>query len=161
MEKQHQKNISSELSIFFSELFEFNKSSNDTLLLLLIENENNLSEKIIPLINHIINAHHIWNNRIESKELAFGVWEIHKFKDLERLNHSNCARSIELLTDFGPDFSVVYRTTKGENFTNTVQDILFHVINHSAHHRAQIASEMKKCGIEPPVLDYIYYKREH
>lgn len=162
MENLHPDSKSSpELISFLKELFEYNKASNDTLIVLLVENEDKLTEKIIPLINHIINAHQIWNNRIESNEMSFGVWEIHKFRDLERLNHSNYERSLELMADFKSDHVIGYQTTKGQSFKNSVRDILFHILNHSSHHRAQIASEMKKCGIDPPLLDYIFYKREH
>jgi uncharacterized damage-inducible protein DinB len=44
-------------------------------------------------------------------------------------------------------------------FSNTIKDILFHMINHSTHHRAQIAMDMRNNKLEPLPLDYIFYKR--
>ncbi|MBL7901203.1 MAG: damage-inducible protein DinB [Bacteroidia bacterium] len=147
------------LKPFFLELFEYNRAANEAFITLLNANEKQLNEKCVSLINHIINAHHIWNNRIEKKELAYGVWEIHKFTDLKLLNNGNHAMSKELLTDYSLENKVDYINTKGELFSNSVRDILFHVINHSNYHRAQIATTLKSLGIEPPKSDYIVYKR--
>jgi uncharacterized damage-inducible protein DinB len=44
-------------------------------------------------------------------------------------------------------------------FTNTIKDILFHIINHSTNHRGQIAVDFRNNGLEPLVLDYVFYKR--
>ncbi len=149
----------SSLNSFFTELFDYNRAANEDYIALLNTNEKQLNEKCVSLINHIINAHHIWNNRIEKKEMAYGVWEIHKFTDLKLLNNSNHAVSKELLADYPLDHKLDYVTTKGELFSSKVQDVLFHVINHSTYHRAQIATMLKSLGIEPPKSDYIVYKR--
>ena len=55
---------------------------------------------------------------------------------------------------------IIYKNSKGIEFSNTVQDVIFHVINHSTYHRAQIASDLKANGIEPINTDYIFYKRK-
>ncbi len=44
-------------------------------------------------------------------------------------------------------------------FTNVIQDVLFHFINHSTYHRGQIAIQMKEAGLEPIATDYIFFKR--
>ncbi|NNG11293.1 MAG: damage-inducible protein DinB, partial [Arenibacter sp.] len=41
----------------------------------------------------------------------------------------------------------------------TITDMLFHIINHSTHHRGQISVDLRNNAIEPPVLDYAFYKR--
>lgn len=145
---------------FYTELFDYNMACNDTIFLLLIEHEDKFSERVVPLVNHIVNLHHLWNNRIESLEVPNGVWEIHKFKELLRINHNNHERSRNLMINYSPEQEVFYVSHQGIKYKNTVQDILFHIINHSTHHRAQLVVEMKKSGIDPPTLDYIFYKRE-
>jgi len=144
---------------FFTELFSYNSFTNEKLFELLYAHERGLSEKTVKLANHIVNAHQIWNNRISKKETTFQVWEIHKFADLKRLSLDNQERSGEIILDFNLDTLVDYKTTKGVEYKNTVRDILFHVINHSNYHRAQIATELKQAGIDAPVTDYIFYKR--
>ena len=144
---------------FFKELFAYNLTANENYLQFLLENETQLSEKTVKLINHILNAHQIWNNRIENKEAPFMVWEIHKFADLSLIDKINHERSNEICNDVSFEKVISYKNTKGLSLENSVRDILFHVVNHSNYHRAQIASELVNTGLKPPVSDYIFYKR--
>ncbi|TNF76236.1 MAG: damage-inducible protein DinB, partial [Bacteroidetes bacterium] len=57
------------------------------------------------------------------------------------------------------DRRIIYENTEGRSFSNTLQDILFHIVNHSTHHRGQITMDFRKNGMDPPLLDYILYKR--
>ncbi|MCH7396746.1 hypothetical protein MM236_02050 [Belliella sp. DSM 107340] len=59
------------------------------------------------------------------------------------------------------DFNITadYSNSKGQKYSSSVRDILFHIINHSTYHRSQIASELKNQGIEPLITDYIFFKR--
>ncbi len=54
---------------------------------------------------------------------------------------------------------VEYENSEGRTFANDVKDILFHVVNHSTHHRGQIMMDLRVSGIAPEPLDYIFYKR--
>jgi uncharacterized damage-inducible protein DinB len=54
---------------------------------------------------------------------------------------------------------VEYENSEGRTFANDVKDILFHVVNHSTHHRGQIMMDLRASGITPEPLDYIFYKR--
>jgi hypothetical protein len=53
------------------------------------DNPDKTSEKAVKLYNHILNAHQIWNNRIEPKQTTFGVWEIHLVQDLKGIDKAN------------------------------------------------------------------------
>jgi uncharacterized damage-inducible protein DinB len=44
-------------------------------------------------------------------------------------------------------------------YINSIQQILFHVANHFSHHKGQIISDLRQSGIDPIVIDYIFYKR--
>lgn len=147
------------MTTFFKELFQYSNHFNQLLIAKLIENSDKVSEKTNQLQNHIINAHQIWNSRLLN-EKPFDVFEIHSVTELKKLdneNHQNTLKIIEA-TNLAQIFE--YTNTKGQTFTNSVQDILFHIINHSTYHRAQIATEFKQFGLEPLVTDYIFYKRD-
>jgi uncharacterized damage-inducible protein DinB len=58
---------------FFKELFEYSHHFNHKLWDVLNDRPNRVSEKAFKLYNHILNAHQIWNNRIEQKQTSFGV----------------------------------------------------------------------------------------
>ncbi|RYE14391.1 MAG: damage-inducible protein DinB, partial [Sphingobacteriales bacterium] len=53
-----------------------------------------------------------------------------------------------------------YTNTQGKTYTNTVLQILTHVVNHATYHRAQIATDMRQHSLEPLMTDYIAYARE-
>jgi uncharacterized damage-inducible protein DinB len=53
-----------------------------------------------------------------------------------------------------------YTNTKGQTFENSVRDILFHVANHTTHHRGQIVAAVRQVGGEPFASDFILFARE-
>lgn len=125
-----------------------------------VENTEKVSEKSMKLFNHLVNAHQIWNGRIEGDKNTFGVWEIHPTQDLKDLDKSNFRNTWLLLKKVDLNAAINYTTSKGQLFSNSVSDILFHIINHSTYHRGQIAMEFRQTGVEPLVTDYIFYKRQ-
>lgn len=143
----------------FKELFEYNHHSNQKLMQLISENLQNVSEKTISLMNHLINAQQIWNARIMN-ENQFEVWQINDWDKISEINNENYSKTLQLLEKKDLNTIVEYTNSKGIAFTNTIKDVLFHVINHSTYHRGQIATDLKQNGIEPINTDYIFYKRK-
>jgi len=144
---------------FIKDLLEYSHHYNQELAKAIIANPGSVSEKAIKLFNHILNAHQVWNSRIEPNQAPFGVWEIHQTQSLEEIDRSNFENSLLILEKFNLDASIHYTNTQGQAFSNSIRDILFHVINHSTYHRGQIASEFRQHGPGPLVTDYIVYKR--
>lgn len=147
------------MKTFFNELFDYNFYCNKQL----IETCNaieTVSEKTKELFSHLLNAHHLWNARINGKEAEFDVWQIHEVKDWADIHYENQRASFEI-TSNADDFEkrIDYENSEGRLFTNTLQDLLFHIINHSTHHRGQIATDFRTNGLEPKPLDYAFYKR--
>lgn len=144
---------------FFKELFGYNHHFNQQLVTVFTDPATLTSEKSIKLFNHILNAHQVWNSRIVQDRKPFGVWEIHPSHELKEIDRVNYINSVKILDQADLDSAIKYTTSKGDAYTNSVKDILFHVINHSTYHRGQIATEFKQNGMEPLVTDYIFYKR--
>jgi len=142
----------------FIGLYAYNHHSNQKVLKLVLEHREEVSEKTINLVNHILNAHQIWNARILG-EVEFGVWQNHSWEMLWELNTENYENTHKILTERDINTIIDYTTSSGKPFSNSIKDILFHLINHSTYHRAQIATELKNSGIEPENTDYIFYKR--
>lgn len=143
----------------FENLFEYNNHFNQILISLISENRQNVSEKIVKLINHLINAQQIWNARI-TNEKEFEVWQINNWDENSIIDNHNYKRTLKIISEYNLNSTIEYKNSKGTTFTNKIKDVLFHVINHSTYHRAQIATELKNCGIEPINTDYIFYKRK-
>ncbi|MDG3584117.1 DinB family protein [Galbibacter pacificus] len=143
---------------FFKELFEYSHHFNQELSDIFIDKPDKTSEKAVKLFNHLLNAHQIWNNRINPEQPTFGVWELHDTKDLKNIDKINYEQTMQILDKFDLNGNLNYTNTKGQVFNNSIQNICFHIINHSTYHRGQIATEFKLHGIEPLVTDYILYK---
>lgn len=142
---------------FFTEIFEYTYHSNDKIIYLLLEKE--FPDKSLKLLNHILNAHEIWNSRIEGITIKTSVWEVRASENLKKINTNNFNLSKKIIETYDLDKKIIYRNSKGDQFENSIKDMLFHVVNHSTYHRGQIASNLKEHGIEPLVTDYIFYKR--
>ena len=110
-------------------------------------------------MNHIVNAHQIWNARILTEQ-ELGVWQMNEWDDVLAIHNANYAKTIQIINQVDMGLVLQYANSSGLRFSNKIKDILFHVINHSTYHRAQIATELKNSGIEPILTDYIFYKRQ-
>lgn len=144
---------------FYKELFHYSFISNQKIIDrfhhdAILENSN-----AHRLLAHLLAAHHIWNNRILEKTPQFEVWPIISVINCAAINHDNVETSLKILEEVDITQMISYQNSKGQEFRNSVQDILFHVINHSTYHRGQIAKEFRNMGVEPENTDYIFYKR--
>lgn len=140
------------------ELFEYNFFYNEKLIHLMEPEQNRLPEKVFQLFNHILSAHRVWNARILS-EPAIHPWERRPFEDLIGINSKNHHETLQILENPNLETFISYQNTGGTNFQNKLEDILFHVINHSTYHRGQIAMLFRESGLTPMVSDFIAYKR--
>ncbi len=144
---------------FFKELFEYNHYYNQKLSGVFEAHPDETSKKSVRLFSHVLNAQQIWNNRIEPKQPASGVWDLHPAGNFKSMDTKNYEQTLQILDTCDLDKSISYSTSKGAPFGNTVRDILFHVINHSTYHRGQVATEFRLHGLEPLATDYILFKR--
>lgn len=148
------------MKTFFKELFEYNYHYNQKLGDIFNVNTNQTSEKALKLYNHILNAHQIWNNRIDPRDPVFGIWDIHAITGLRDIDKVNYEHTLLIIDKFDLDKTINHPKIKGKPFSKKIREILFHVVNHSTYHRGQIATEFKQSGLEPLVTDYIFYERE-
>ena len=92
--------------------------------------------------------------------MRFGVWDRHDLKKWEDVHYENQRTSFEIITNTDNfEKRVVYENSEGRTFSNEIKDILFHVVNHSTHHRGQIMMVLRDSGVPPEPLDYVHYKR--
>ena len=147
------------MKAFFNHLFDYNFHHNKKLIETCME-MNTVPEEVIRLFSHILNAHHIWNARMLGEPPEIEVWQLHDTKDWGEIHYENQRNSFEIITNTN-DFErrISYESTEGQRYSNTLQDILFHIINHSTHHRAQISAVFRLNDLEPLPMDYIIYKR--
>lgn len=143
----------------FRELFEYSHHFNQKWADIFIDSQDKITERSVKLLSHVLNAHDIWNNRIDQQKAPFGVWDIHDLSNLKSIDRANYEQTLKILDRSDLNEIISYKTSRGQPFKNSIRDILFHVINHSTHHRGQIAADFRQNGLEPPVTDYIFFKR--
>ena len=144
---------------FLQQLFDYNFYCNKKLIQQ-CSNLEKVPENCERLFSHILNAHHIWNHRLLGIPSEFGVWDVHPLKNWEDIHYENQRSSFEIISNTDNfEKRVGYENSQGRSFTNEAKDILFHIVNHSAHHRGQIMMDLRTSGITPEPLDYIFYKR--
>ena len=141
-------------------LHEYSHHCNLNLLTLFEEHASEVPEKARLLLDHILNAHEIWNFRILKRNDHHSPWDRLKPSTLRDIENENYHTSLSILKNEELQKLIEYTNTKGQTFTNSVFDMLFHVVNHATYHRAQIATEFRNAGLTPLVTDYIFYKRD-
>lgn len=122
-----------------------------------------MDERLEELLSHLVSAQKIWLNRVLERDIHVSPWDKYSVQKCISQSTTITAEWINLLESLKEkDFEkrIDYANTKGEKFSNTVKDIVIHVINHSTYHRAQIAQKVKVLGEKPATTDYIVYQRQ-
>jgi len=116
----------------------------------------------LRLFAHVIAAEHLWLSRIDIAKPRVGVWPALSLGDAVALETENRARFRELLQrrDDTRQQRIRYRNSAGNQFDNSVGEILTHVALHGHYHRGQIARAMRGAGREPVYTDYIGFVRK-
>jgi|SRR5580658_8817158 uncharacterized damage-inducible protein DinB len=117
----------------------------------------------LQLLAHIVSAELLWLKRLQQQPQSQPVWPEWSLEQCE-------ARSVEAselwrkyLESLATDDltkTVSYKNSKGEPWTSTVEDVVNHVLLHSAYHRGQVASLMRSSGDTPAYTDFIHAVRQ-
>lgn len=121
------------------------------------------NQRSLDLMAHIFSAERLWLERLQQQRQSSPVWPKSDLKQCE----AQAAELGRLWREYlGPlaadDLSkaVSYKNSKGEAWTSTIEEILTHVVMHSAYHRGQVASHMRAGGETPAYTDYIHGVRQ-
>ncbi len=118
--------------------------------------------RAVRVFAHVVGAERLWLARIAGEAPMVAVWPAWPLDE--------CAAALAELAPSWRGFfdrstderladPVAYTNSKGEPWTSTVGDIITHVVAHSAHHRGQIASELRAAGHSPAYTDFIHAVR--
>ena len=121
------------------------------------------TERSLQLISHILSAERIWLERLRGMPQTLPVWPTFDLEECERqaAEMGQLWREyLDLVTAGDVSLSISYKNSKGEGWTSTVDEVLTHVVMHSAYHRGQIASHMRESGETPAYTDFIHGVRQ-
>jgi uncharacterized damage-inducible protein DinB len=119
---------------------------------------NGPSPQSIRLMAHILGAAEVWYSRIQGQKPALAVWpelDVLSCQEHEARLHALWSKYLDEIKPGQLSIPVSYKNTKGELWTSKVDDILLHVVMHSAYHRGQIAADTRAAGYTPVYTDFI------
>jgi uncharacterized damage-inducible protein DinB len=82
--------------------------------------------------------------------------------DVARLLEHAYRRFEGLRPGFTPEWLNTLLTVRGRGYAYTLPRwaVLRHIVNHSTYHRGQVASKLKRFGIELPITDFFFWAIE-
>ena len=116
-------------------------------------------EESIRIFAHLLGAERVWANRLAVRPASCPVrpdWNLSECETALADNVEDYRMIIKSLPQTG---EITYTNTKGETFTSTTVDILFHVLMHGAYHRGQISQAIQAAGSDIIDTDYILFRR--
>lgn len=110
---------------------------------------------------HVVVAQHLWLHRIEGLPAPdLKLWGTYNLDSIEEMANAIGARWINFIErndEF--DRKLVYHNYTGDPYTNNVEHIMIHVVNHGTYHRGQVAMLLRQKGFKPVNTDFITYDR--
>ena len=128
-----------------------------------IEAGGSVSSTTLSRLAHILSAEKLWLERICGEKQSMAVWPSSTIEDCLTLADEMVSAWRDYLSGVaagGLEENVEYRNSKGELWSSRVEDVLMHVLLHSAYHRGQIALEMRAAGAKPAHTDFIHAVRQ-
>lgn len=117
----------------------------------------------VRLLAHVVGAEWVWHSRVLPPGKKMAVWpQLAQGAILNEIEELKPAWESYLrgLTPERLGEKASYTNSKGERFSSRLEDILTHVVVHSAYHRGQIAADMRAAGLEPVYTDFVHAVRQ-
>ena len=145
---------------YFLKLYQYNGWANKRVLGTL-QRQHVKDEKILSLMGHVVAAQFLWLHRIKGlppPELKlWGEYSLEQLVALADKAGREWLEFVESTDNF--DRQLTYTNYVKEPYTNNVEMIMIHLVNHSSYHRAQVAMLLRQKGFEPINTDFITYDR--
>lgn len=134
---------------FFKEKLEIDKELNLKLASYIEKNEDKVNEFILNQMSHILNMHHIWNCNLQNIESESFSWDKLPLQYYNKLILDNFLTTDNFIEEHELEQKIHFHDSEGVQFEKKVIDILYHILQHSNHHRAQINMAFKQQNITP------------
>jgi uncharacterized damage-inducible protein DinB len=145
---------------YFLKLYQYNAWANKRVIGALIRQQVS-DEKILSLLGHVVAAQFLWLHRIKGLPAPdvklWGSYSLDQLVTMAETAGKQWLEFVESTDNF--DREMTYRNYVNEPYTNNVENIMIHLVNHSSYHRAQIAMLLRQKGFEPINTDFITYDR--
>jgi uncharacterized damage-inducible protein DinB len=145
---------------YFLKLYQYNAWANKRVIGALVRQQVH-DAKILSLLGHVVAAQFLWLHRIKGLPAPdvklWGEYSLDQLLEMAERAGKQWLEFVESTDNF--DREMTYRNYVNEPYTNNVEMIMIHLVNHSSYHRAQIAMLLRQKGYEPINTDFITYDR--
>ena len=115
---------------------------------------------------HLVAVEWIWcsrwrggsPNKADAEAYAAG-----KFPTLESIRQKWCDIELDVrdylahISEFDLERSITYTNLAGKQFTYSLSQLLWHLVNHQTYHRGQITTLLRQLGASAPGIDYLVF----
>lgn len=142
-------------------LWKYNDWANKLLMKTLEEGGGEIPASCLRLLSHIVNTQTAWLNRVTGEKTITSAWEEHSLDKCKKMHEQTSAIMKNILDHQEEDLFKLfeYKNFAGQTYKSELYDILLQVLTHGVYHRAQVAQEMRRAGLEPILTDYIHFVR--
>lgn len=147
------------MQAFFLSKFEFDVQSNNAWIDAIDQQDLSGNVEIRRQMCHILNVHHLWVSRLNGETAISHDWDDLPFYSWKKLNHENCVQTQLFIVNKDIAGETAYVDSEGCSQRKASSDILYHILQHSTHHRAWINSLMRKFGAIPAEMNFIAWKQ--
>jgi uncharacterized damage-inducible protein DinB len=105
----------------------------------------------------------LWLERVQRVPQSVAVWPGSTLEECSALADEMASAWKAYLAQLSPadlEKEIDYRNSKGEHWSSRVDDVMTHVLMHSAYHRGQVALELRAAGLQPAYTDFIHGVRQ-
>jgi uncharacterized damage-inducible protein DinB len=145
--------------------FRYNRHANEQILEALATHDTeDLPERALELMGHLLRAQDVWLGRVRGETDLPAIWgddTLAECRERAEASAEAWRKFLEACPAEDLTRTVRYENSKGKPFENELREVCGHVVNHSTHHRAQIAMLIRQAGGEPPVTGYIFWARSN
>lgn len=145
---------------YFLKLYQYNGWATKRVIGTLVRQQVS-DPQILTLLGHVVAAQFLWLHRIKGLPPPdVKLWGDYSLDQLVRMAEKASQQWLEFVeSNENFDREMTYKNYVGEPYTNNVEMIMIHLVNHSSYHRAQIAMLLRQKGFEPINTDFITYDR--
>jgi uncharacterized damage-inducible protein DinB len=121
---------------------------------------------IYKTVLHMMNAEHIWFQRLKLAEHIESYMENYNgsFEELTaKFSHLNkqWEEWVKEANEANLTHTFAYQNNKKEQFKQPVYEMLLHLFNHQSYHRGQLVTMLRQLGADKiPQTDFIVYCRK-
>lgn len=143
-------------------LYDYMCWANDYLLDTIHQSDDN--PELLRLYSHILFSEQIWLTRLKGEDSSqLVIWaesDYEQCKQMLEVNKEQLKSYLASLDEAKILENVTYTTSAGQQYTNTIEEILQHVALHGQYHRGQINLKLRELGYEPVNVDFLTFIRK-